>query len=183
MSTELIWKDFSDRLQLFILSKVNNLDIANDLLQDVFVKIHQNQDQLKDGTKLESWLFQICRNAIIDYYRKKKISTDVDVEQLKLVEEVEDKSDVETLSNCLLPLINSLPDKYADALKQTHYKNIQQKDLAIAEGISYSAYKSRVQRARQMIKDQMVACCNPTVDVYGNVIEKEACKSACGCED
>ena len=70
-STEHIWQEYHLKLAFFIKSKVAE-DITDDLLQEVFIKIHAQINSLKEETKIESWLYQITRNTIIDYYRSKQ---------------------------------------------------------------------------------------------------------------
>lgn len=183
MSTELIYRQFSAHLLNFILSKVNDRELAKDLLQDVFVKIHGKQNQLQDNAKLQSWLFQITRNAIIDHYRRKNLLTDNELEKLEHPTDEEVYLDEISITGCLKPYIQNLPEKYRFALEKTTFEKWSQKDLAAYENISYSAAKSRVQRAREMVKNEIIDCCNPVTDVYGNVIDKEPCKNACGCEE
>jgi RNA polymerase sigma-70 factor (ECF subfamily) len=86
------------------------------------------------------------------------------------------------LSNCAKPIINSLPEKYKEALIKTTFEKVSQKDLANQLGLSHSAIKSRVQRGRDMVKAAIIDCCNPITDKYGNIIEKEKCKNECGCD-
>lgn len=183
MSTETIWNEFSNRLENFIRSKVNDAEVVKDLLQEIFIKIHLNKNKVQDGSKLKSWLFQITRNTIIDYYRQRKIKTDDLIEALENPSEEEQVEDEFKLHNCLKPYINDLPRKYQNALVQTAFYNVSQKDYALAEDLSYSAAKSRVQRAREMVKQQIIDCCNPQTDTYGNVLSKDDCKDECGCED
>ena len=75
-----LFRQFHTRLKLFIITKVSNEDTADDILQDVFLKVHAKIDELKDVSKLESWLYQITRNSIIDYYRTKKQSHSIPAE-------------------------------------------------------------------------------------------------------
>ncbi|NQX97509.1 MAG: RNA polymerase subunit sigma, partial [Flavobacteriales bacterium] len=58
MSTEKIWENFHHQLLGFITVRVNNKNIAEDILQDVFVKIHLKSETLTEKTKLQSWLYQ-----------------------------------------------------------------------------------------------------------------------------
>lgn len=69
-ATENIWHEYHMKLAAFIRSRVAD-DVVDDLLQDVFIKTHTRIDSLKENTKLESWLYQITRNTVIDYYRSK----------------------------------------------------------------------------------------------------------------
>ena len=74
-TTERVWETFHVPLQQFIRRRVSDDDAAEDLLQDVFLKIHQHVDTLKDVKKLESWIYRLTRNAIIDYYRSTRPTT------------------------------------------------------------------------------------------------------------
>jgi len=73
MATEDIWEEFGGKLHGFIRARVNDEQNAEDILQDVMVKIHLKSATLNEKDKLTSWLYQITRNTIIDFYRKKSI--------------------------------------------------------------------------------------------------------------
>ncbi|HAH23755.1 MAG TPA: hypothetical protein DCL77_08360, partial [Prolixibacteraceae bacterium] len=68
--TNELWTRFSDSLHRFILAKVKNEALADDLLQDTFIRIHSKIDSLRDETKVQAWVYQVARNIINDYYRK-----------------------------------------------------------------------------------------------------------------
>ncbi|MFO7869584.1 MAG: sigma factor [Bacteroidales bacterium] len=70
--TELIWNELYHDLERFIFSRVKEREITNDILQDVFIKIHTNIETLTNESKLSSWMYQISRNTIHDYFRKLK---------------------------------------------------------------------------------------------------------------
>ena len=70
--TTSIWNEFSQELLGFIKARVNNEQNAEDILQEVFIKIHTKIDTIHKHQKIASWVYQITRNAIIDFYRKKK---------------------------------------------------------------------------------------------------------------
>ena len=70
--TTIIYEEFCCELQNFILKRVKDKSHADDIFQDVFIKIHNSIDSLKDETKIRSWIFQITRNTIADYYRTQK---------------------------------------------------------------------------------------------------------------
>jgi RNA polymerase sigma-70 factor, ECF subfamily len=69
LTTEVIWDAFHTPLQGFIRKRVSDGVVAEDLLQDVFLTIHEQIGTLQDVKKLESWIYQITRHAIIDSYR------------------------------------------------------------------------------------------------------------------
>jgi len=72
MDIEQIWQEHQTKLYAFIRSKISNECDAKDLLQQLFLKIHEKQDTLRDQKKAVSWIYQITRNAVTDYYRTHK---------------------------------------------------------------------------------------------------------------
>ena len=65
---ETVWTDFGDALQGFILKRVGDEQAAEDILQDVFMRIHGGIAGLSDERRLQGWIYQIARNAVVDYY-------------------------------------------------------------------------------------------------------------------
>lgn len=173
---ESIWDQTSAKLKSFILNRVEDEAAAEDLLQEVFLRVHQNMSSLKDSEKLESWLYQITRNVIIDHYRSRRAHTELS-ETLVDPQEIYVEDDaVAELSGSLLEMVNELPSPYREALLLTEYDGLSQQDLAMKLGISLSGAKSRVQRARQKIKDSLLTCCHFEFDRYGRVVDYwEAC--------
>ncbi len=70
MTTENIWETFHSGLRNFILQRVPDEQSADDVLQETFLKIHTRIATLRDEDKLQSWMYQIARHAIADYYRQ-----------------------------------------------------------------------------------------------------------------
>ena len=70
VSIDEIWNSFTAQLRRFIASRVHTEADVDDILQEVFIKIHRGIDKLEDPSKLHAWIFQITRNAIADHYRK-----------------------------------------------------------------------------------------------------------------
>lgn len=68
--TEELWQDVRDGLRAFIAKRVNDQGHVDDILQDVFVRVHRQIDSVNDPNRIVSWIYQITRNAIIDHYRK-----------------------------------------------------------------------------------------------------------------
>ena len=174
MNTTQIWNSFKNELLGFIKSRINDKELANDILQDVFIKIHLNVSKIKEDTKIESWVYQITRNAIIDYYRKKKIKTTDNFIITELPQEIGETP--KDFTKCLTSFVSHLSESDEDILSKTAFEGVPQKEYALENQLTYSAKKSKVQRARQKLNKLFVACCTVETDVYGNIIsEKEDC--------
>jgi RNA polymerase sigma-70 factor (ECF subfamily) len=126
---------------------------------------------------LTSWIYQITRNAIADYYRAQRPTAEL-AETLAVTEELVDDDAVRELSPCVAAMVEELPEAYREALRLTEYEGMSQKALSDRLGISFSGAKSRVQRARAKIKEQLLNCCHFQFDYAGRIIDYQ---SRCAC--
>ena len=165
-----VWEAFHEKLRQFILKRVDDPEDAEDILQEVFIKIHNNMDRLKDEERLPAWLYQICRNAVIDYYRARR--QDTGISEDLAVEEGPVEADPEAeLAAGLRGMMECLPEKYRQALILTELGGMKQAELANHLNLSPSGAKSRVQRGREMLREELLACCHFEFDRRGKVIE------------
>ena len=170
LRTQLVWEQFNQRLRNFILSRVNDPEDADDLLQDVFLKIHQNIHNLRDDERLLAWLYQITRNTIIDHYRTRRPNaSSLDEESIPVWSPEPLAAD--EIANGLKDFIGGLPKKYHQALMMTEFENVPQKDLAEHLSLSISGAKSRVQRGRALLRQNLEDCCQFEFDRYGHLID------------
>ena len=177
IASEQLWETFSRPLYQFIQRRVRDPHSAEDILQDVFLKIHTHTDTLRTQERLTSWIYQITRNAIADYYRAQRPTAEL-AETILVAEELVDDDAVRELSPCVAAMVEELPDVYREALRLTEYQGLSQKAMSERLGISFSGAKSRVQRARAKIKEQLLNCCHFQFDYAGRIIDYQ---SRCGC--
>ena len=183
MELQQLWQEYSDRLRQFLLSRVKNRADVDDLLQEILIKTYRHLDTVKEPEKFLSWLFQIARNTLIDYYRKSGVETsrqDFVKGAMVTNEEPEQYEQVRReLTNCIYPFLDRLPPKYREAIEAVDLQGESQKELAKKLGLSYSAVKSRVQRGRSMLKAKFEECCRYQLDVRGNIIDFAAKLNGC----
>jgi RNA polymerase sigma factor (SigZ family) len=190
LTTEQLWDDCHTPLRQFIHAHVREDEQTDDLLQDVFLKIHTHVHTIHCQERLVSWLYQIARHAISDYYRTQhgKATTSLPddlAERLMAPEEGEENEAVQSLLPCLLPMVQQLPPPYRDALLLTEFQGLTQKELAARLGLSLSGAKSRVQRAREQLRDLLLDCCHFAFDRRGTIIAyqpkcEQCAATACG---
>jgi len=168
--TERVWKEYHSKLLAFIAKRVDDHSVAEDILQNVFEKIHSRMDSLHEAEKLESWLYQITRNAVIDHYRTPKLSVDLPewLSQPQADLSVQARQELEA---CLRPMIEQSPAKYRDALVLSELEGKTQLEVSKEQKISLSGAKSRVQRGRSLLKGMMFECCQFEFDHKGRVVD------------
>jgi RNA polymerase sigma-70 factor, ECF subfamily len=169
-----LWLDHKESLKNYIRKRISDKDAAEDILQEVLIKVFNFCSSKSGVTNVRSWLFQIAQNSIVDYYRKQgKFSNEIPE-----LESMED-SDLKEAEEFILPMINFLPVEYAEPLIMSDIEGMKQADIAQRLGLGISATKSRIQRARQLLKKEFMTCCNFEVDKFGNFISfdvKESCE-------
>ena len=187
---ESIWNEFNDKLRGFIAKRVENDMAADDILQDVFLKIHAKIDDLKDVSKLQSWIYTITRNAITDHYRSRKHhyahdeNGDSGFFNTLLDNETPPANEAaQRIAASLRNMIELLPEKYSEAMLLTAYHGLSQVELAKKLGISVSGAKSRVQRGRQMLKEMLEKCCHFEFDRRGMIIDYHPITCCCCSQD
>ena len=167
MDTKVIWNDFSESLKRFIHSRVNDHDVVDDMLQNVFIKIHLNIHKIKKQESIKSWVFTITNRVIIDYYKSqsKKIANIITT-----LESNDENSSEHSAADCLLTLINNLPPSYKEALMLSEIKGLKQAEIAKILNISLSGAKSRIQRGRSLLKQGFIDCCNYKLNKEGYLV-------------
>jgi len=177
-----LWQTYHTRLLRFIQSRVSSREIADDLVQDVFLKAYEHLDQVQLPEKTESWLFQIARHRIADHYRMRKMALPLDdfTDQLAVIDhasnapmdlfhKVIDAPQKDQLSSCIRRSVKNLPQPYQQALQITGVEGKTQQQFASATSLSLSAAKSRVQRGRKLLKNILQQCCHFELSVSQQV--------------
>jgi RNA polymerase sigma-70 factor (ECF subfamily) len=182
VASEQLWETFSRPLHQFIQRRVSDPHSAEDILQDVFLKIHTHIDTLRTQERLTSWIYQITRNAIADYYRVQRPTAEL-AETIAVVDDLVDDDVVRELLPCVSAMVAALPETYREALRLTEYQGLSQKALSERLGISFSGAKSRVQRARAKIKEQLLDCCHFQFDHAGRIIDYQSRRACCASQE
>jgi RNA polymerase sigma-70 factor, ECF subfamily len=185
IDTEAIWREFHERLRAFVSRRIRRPADVDDILQEVFVRVHRSAGSLHSRERAGAWLFQITRNVLIDHLRTAQnegIAPSETFDPPAPVQEDEQPEALE-LAKCIEPMIAALPDPYGAAIRLTDIEGLTQLEAAQRSGLSFSGMKSRVQRARRQLKDMLLDCCRVELDRRGGIREyevRDAGKSPCG---
>lgn len=175
MTTEKVWLQYADELKRFIISKVKNENLTDDILQETFVKIHTKLDTLKDITKLKSWIFTIARNQITDSYKNKSF----DANNYEVVENESIEINEHTEKDCLDSILKGLPKKYSEPVFLYDIQGLSQKEIAQKLNKPIPTIKSQIQRARKMIVQGFIDCCGFKLNTDGVLVGEMKAKQDC----
>jgi len=167
--TERLWNEFADQLGGFIRRRVRDAAEAEDLRQEVFLKLQQQLETGASIHNLGAWLYRAARNATIDRYRTRKPT--VELHETSLTEGPPDDPDLAPLMASFRRMIQALPDGYREAVLLADIEELPHKEVAAQLSLSLSATKSRILRGRQMLRKSLDACCRFERDRRGTVID------------
>lgn len=170
-TTKSVWDEYSKRLKIFISTKIDKEEVE-DILQDIFLKIHKGLPDLKESEKIESWIYQITRNRIIDHYKSEKFHS-VLPEDFHEEKEYDNLSVRKELANCIIPLISLLPENYKSPLILFEFESKTIKEISQELDLSIPGVKSRLQRGREQFKKILMDCCKFEINRNKEVVDFE----------
>ena len=164
---ESVWHEFRDRLRAFVARRVPDADV-DDIVQVLFLRLHQNLPALRDAERVHAWLYSAARRAIADRYRAPMRRREVpaggaaELEAMATVDSAPGDPDADFLvfAACLAPMVDALPAPYREAIVLADLREVRVADAARAAGVTLTAMKSRVRRGRQRLRGMLTACCD-----------------------
>lgn len=165
-----LYENFRKPLLRYISYKVSDAYAAEEILNDVFFKASKSLESLKEKTKIQSWLYKIASNQIIDYYRQGKENyIDID-DSTQYSEELEAETIYDELNCCIEKFLHQLPDEYSDALKAVYLDELTQKEYSEHNEINLSTVKSQVKRGKESMKIFFEQCCTFEKDRLNKIV-------------
>jgi RNA polymerase sigma-70 factor (ECF subfamily) len=167
---------FRREIFAYIQTKVGDLAAAEDLTQETFLKV---QNSLSKGTEPEhfrGWIYKIARNSVIDFRNRRRrflafneAQDAAEIQQSEVADSI-DSEFRQGLFSYASKVIEGMPSEEREALTLTELDGFSREELARHLGISVSAAKSRVVRARAKLRKTIENCCRLITDPYGKVI-------------
>lgn len=174
-------EDFVARLRSYIRRRVPSSADGDDVLQSVLLALVTKGP--RSGGPIDRWLFEVARASIAEYYRgrQRRSAVDEDVETLG----TGTPEDAAAILHCIQPLLATLPSSDQDLLRRVEVEGVAQTALARELGLSNSGMKSRVQRARNRLREAILSRCATEWDALGRPTGEVRCKNdsddSCGC--
>lgn len=164
-----LWIEYKSGLKYYILKKLKNEDLADELSHEVLMKIYNSCCSGNEIKNIKSWMYQIAHNTVIDYLKSENKFTNEVTEKF----ESDEDNTYEDAEKFVEPLIKLLPDKYALPLLLSDIEGINQIEVSKKMNLSLTATKSRIQRARKLLKEKIIECSNLEINAKGNPISIE----------
>lgn len=162
------WSQHQHELRNWSRHKLRNQADVDDFLQDLFLKVLRQGDRFCSVQNARAWLFEVARNALADRLR---VARDMVELPEDLVAPVEETDTVDALTACLPRVLSELSAEDREAITLCDLQGMPQAEFAKLKGLGLSAAKSRVQRARQRLREQMTQACRVQIDRTGHVAD------------
>jgi RNA polymerase sigma factor (sigma-70 family) len=155
------------RFLAFLERRVGSRDVAEDILQEAFVRGLDHSGSLRSAESATTWFYRVLRNAITDHFRRQDSrgrALDRLAAETESSEEVRDKDLEAVVCGCVLSLVDTLKPEYATALRRVELEGVSVRNYAEETGITAGNAGVRLHRAREALRKQLVRCCGTCLD-------------------
>jgi RNA polymerase sigma-70 factor, ECF subfamily len=160
------WHQHEAELRGWLRHRLGNEVDAEDLLQDVFLKAMRQGERFCAITNARAWLYEVARNALADRLRLARKTVELPED---LSADAEEAAVVDSLAACLPRVLSELSPEDREAITLCDLQGLSQEEYARRKSLSLSGAKSRVQRARKRLRDQLTQSCQVRLDEAGQV--------------
>jgi RNA polymerase sigma-70 factor (ECF subfamily) len=162
------WALHEPELRGWARHRLGSAEDAEDLMQDLFLKALRQGERFCSVHNARAWLFEVARNTLADRLRVSRDTLELPDDLANISE---DTDAVDSLTACLPRVLSELTDEDREAISLCDLQSMPQGDFAKLKGLTLSAAKSRLQRARLRMKQQMTLVCQVQIDPKGHVLD------------
>src|SRR5687767_13848712 len=113
-----IWTELGERVRNFVDRRISDPHAAEDITQDVMLKVQSQLDALPPEDKLPAWVLSIARNTVVDYYRARAVRQHSDVADVEVAAATDEAGGtMQQLASCLSRMLEYLPEPYREAMR------------------------------------------------------------------
>jgi RNA polymerase sigma factor (sigma-70 family) len=150
------------RFLAFLERRVGSRDLAEDILQEAFVRSLDQVDSIRKTDSAVAWFYRVLRNAITDHFRRQdtqarafdRMATEAQVGEAAIDEDLE-----AVICQCVVSLVDTLKPEYARALRRVDLDGMSVRSYAEETGITAGNAGVRLHRARMALRKQLARCC------------------------
>jgi RNA polymerase sigma-70 factor (ECF subfamily) len=149
-----LYDRYKTQIFLYCLRMLNDRDMAKDVLQEVFIRIHTRRETYEPGTNFNGWIHTIARNLSLNARRDIKDHASFDEQMSYAASDNSAASDV-ALRDRLAEEIARLPEIYREALILREYEGHSYQEIAEVLNVAMSTIKFRIFKAREILRERL----------------------------
>ena len=158
---ENVFKEFQENIFSYLYFKIGNSQVAEDILQDVFIKLWENRHQLKDNLSLPSYLYTIAKNLTLNYFRHQKVIQKFQKEIEFQTESIDSTSplaelELNEINESLINTLEKLPKRQRVVFMMSRHDNLSYKEIAERLEISIKTVETQIGKALKMLRKILI---------------------------
>lgn len=157
LTAEEIIDRYADMVYRLAVSQVRNRPDADDIFQEVFVRLVRHVEDLQDMEHAKAWLIRVtinCAKKHFGQYFYKNVFPMEETEEIPTMEEGFEQAE-KKMDNPVMQAVSKLPSKYRSCVHLFYFEELSIKEIAQMTGQKESTVKSRLYRAREMLKEML----------------------------
>jgi RNA polymerase sigma-70 factor (ECF subfamily) len=173
------WQALQKGLRSFVYHRLPQ-DAVDDVVADILETIIRKKSDLRGAANPSAWIYAVARSKVVDFYRRQgreRKALDILNSDPTLLTH-DDEHDQAGLHECVIGFIGRLDETDQTILEEIDIKGTRQTDFASRNAIALPTVKSRVQRARNRLRDRLIACCPDNGEDYSG--DAKTCEDTCG---
>jgi len=173
-----IYQEYEQPIFNYILRMIQDYEIAEDLTQDIFVRVYQHLSTFRGESSFSTWIYRLATNLCRDHFRKKSSRQERRTDLLGILssgenqvierfdphecgapiraDEIAIKSE---MNACIRNYIDQLPEDYRAVIILSELRDLKNQDIAEILECSLETVKIRLHRARKRLRDTLEANC------------------------
>jgi len=154
------------RFLAFLERRVGSRDVAEDILQEAFVRSLDRVESIRNTDSAVAWFYRVLRNALTDHFRRQE-TRDRALSQVSAEAEENNEGDTEletVVCACVMEMVDTLKPEYAAAVRRVDLDGMSVRSYAEESGISPGNAGVRLHRAREALRRQLARVCGTCVD-------------------
>jgi RNA polymerase sigma-70 factor (ECF subfamily) len=183
MEFQSIYKEYYPKILRYLTRTLNDKEAAEDISQDVFVRVNEGLSKFEGRSKISTWIYRIATHMAFDYFKSAsfRIGKKQTVSGEKLDETKEDMNvwtgdkgkisdqviERKEMNECIKRYVSTIPENYRTVLILSEYEGLKNREIAEILGLSLDTVKIRLFRARSRLRKQMEEGCRIYYDENG----------------
>ncbi len=151
-----IYIEYSKPLYVYLLHKLKDPELCNDVLQDIFVTVWEKRDELKIDISLKAYLYQAARYKIVDIYRRDvkyqkylaELAGYIIVDPSSITDRIDQRKKLEEIENA----VNNLPEKMKEIFILSRFQHQSTRDIASKTNLSQQTVKNQISKALRILR-------------------------------
>ena len=167
ISFEAVFNEYQPKIERYLVRMVGQNE-AEDLCQDVFLKIDRGLKSFEGKSSLSTWIYRIATNAAMDKIRSKSYkqkTNEKHFEDLPILHSNTERTSEQNairkeMSLCVRGFVEALPEDYRAVLILSEFEELKNKEIAEILGISLENVKIRLHRGKATLKETLQKNCD-----------------------